>query len=60
MNARPSQGDHGLAGASSSGAPSAVLKLLRALYDDAPVALARKKALADLAVYGKPLQASLL
>jgi DNA invertase Pin-like site-specific DNA recombinase len=33
--------------------------LLAALYDDAPVALARKKALADLAVHGKPLQASL-
>lgn len=36
-----------------------VRALLRALYDDAPVALARKKALADLAVYGKPLQASI-
>jgi len=33
--------------------------LLAALYDDAPVALARKKALADLAVHGKPLQASM-
>ena len=37
-----------------------VLSLLAALYDDAPVALARKKALADLAVHGKPLQAALL
>jgi DNA invertase Pin-like site-specific DNA recombinase len=37
-----------------------VLSLLAALYDDAPVALARKKALADLAVHGKPLQATLL
>ncbi len=36
-----------------------VLKLVRALYDDAPVALARKKALADLAVHGKPLQATI-
>ena len=35
------------------------IKLLAALYDDAPVALARKKALADLAVHGKPLQSSL-
>ncbi len=33
-----------------------VLRLLAALYDDAPVALARKRALADLAVHGKPLQ----
>lgn len=33
--------------------------LLAALYDDAPVALARKKALADLAVHGKPLAATL-
>jgi uncharacterized protein YerC len=37
-----------------------VLSLLAALYDDAPVALARKKALADLAVHGKPLQAALI
>jgi DNA invertase Pin-like site-specific DNA recombinase len=36
-----------------------VLRLLAALYDDAPVALARKKALADLAVHGKPLAATL-
>jgi hypothetical protein len=36
-----------------------VLGLLRALYDDAPVALTRKKALADLALHGKPLQASM-
>ena len=36
-----------------------VLSLLRALYDDAPVALDRKKALADLALHGKPLQAGL-
>jgi DNA invertase Pin-like site-specific DNA recombinase len=35
------------------------LRLLAALYDDAPVALARKKALADLAVHGKPLQAAM-
>lgn len=34
-------------------------RLLAALYDDAPVALARKKALADLAVHGKPLAATL-
>ena len=33
--------------------------LLAALYDDAPMALARKKALADLAVHGKPLAATL-
>jgi hypothetical protein len=33
--------------------------LLAALYDDAPVALERKKALADLAVQGKPLVAKL-
>jgi hypothetical protein len=33
--------------------------LLAALYDDAPTALARKKALADLAVHGKPLAATL-
>jgi predicted transcriptional regulator len=33
--------------------------LLAALYDDAPVALPRKKALADLAVHGKPLAATL-
>ena len=38
---------------------SAVCRLLAALYDDAPVALARKKALADLAVHGKPLAATL-
>jgi len=36
-----------------------VLTLLRTLYDDAPVALDRKKALADLALHGKPLQAGL-
>jgi DNA invertase Pin-like site-specific DNA recombinase len=36
-----------------------VLHLLAALYDDAPVALARKKALADLAVHSKPLAATL-
>jgi Homeodomain-like domain len=36
-----------------------ILRLLAALYDDAPVALARKKALADLAVHGKPLQAAM-
>jgi hypothetical protein len=36
-----------------------VLRLLAALYDDAPAALARKKALADLAVHGKPLAATL-
>lgn len=36
-----------------------VLRLLAALYDDAPVALDRKKALADLAVHGKPLAAKL-
>ena len=33
--------------------------LLAALYDGAPVALARKQALADLAVHGKPLAATL-
>jgi transposase-like protein len=38
---------------------SVPLRLLAALYDDAPVALARKKALADLAVHGKPLQATI-
>jgi hypothetical protein len=32
-----------------------ILRLLAALYDDAPVALARKKALADHAVHGKPI-----
>lgn len=32
-----------------------VLRLLAALYDDAPTALARKKALADHAVHGKPI-----
>ncbi len=36
-----------------------VRDVLWALYDDAPVALARKKALADLALHGKPLQAGL-
>ena len=36
-----------------------VLRLLAALYDDAPVTLSRKKALADLAVHGKPLAAPL-
>ena len=36
-----------------------VLRLLAALYDDAPVALARKKALADLAVHGKPFNPTL-
>ena len=36
-----------------------VLRLIAALYDDAPVALTRKKALADLAVHGKPLAATL-
>lgn len=36
-----------------------VLSLLAALYDDAPTSLARKKALADLAVHGKPLQAAI-
>ena len=36
-----------------------VLRLIAALYDDAPVALARKKALADLAVHGKLLAATL-
>lgn len=38
---------------------STPLRLLAALYDDALVALARKKALADLAVHGKPLQAAM-
>ena len=33
--------------------------LLAALYDDAPTALARKKALSDLALHGKPLAATL-
>jgi hypothetical protein len=33
--------------------------LLAALYDDAPVALDRKKAMADLALHGKPPSASL-
>jgi len=33
-----------------------VLELLAVLYDDAPTALTRKKALADLAVHGTPLQ----
>ena len=33
--------------------------LIAALYDSAPVALTRKKALADLAVHGKPLAATL-
>jgi DNA invertase Pin-like site-specific DNA recombinase len=36
-----------------------VLRLIAALYDDAPVALARKKALADLAVHGKPFNPTL-
>lgn len=36
-----------------------VLRLIAALYDDAPVALVRKKALADLAVHGTPLVATL-
>ena len=36
-----------------------ILHLLAALYDDAPTALARKKALADLAVHGTPLAATL-
>ena len=33
--------------------------LLAALYDDAPVALARKKAEADFIVHGKPLARTL-
>jgi hypothetical protein len=41
------------------GGTGLVLRFLAALYDDAPVALARKKALADLAVHGKPLAATL-
>lgn len=41
------------------GGTRGVLRLLAALYDDAPVALPRKKALADLAVHGRPLQASI-
>lgn len=41
------------------GGRSAPLRLLAALYDDAPVALARKKALADLAVHGKPFNPTL-
>ena len=41
------------------GGTNQVLACLRALYDDAPVALTRKKALADLALHGKPLQAGL-
>lgn len=42
-----------------SGREPVPLLLLAALYDDAPVALARKKALADLAVHGTPLQAAI-
>lgn len=42
------------------GGHSDVRAILHALYDDAPVALARKKALADLAVHGKPVAATLL
>jgi len=52
VNARPSKGKHWTV---QVGGTIRVLRLLGALYDDAPVALARKKALADLAVHGKPI-----
>jgi hypothetical protein len=56
VNARPTAGQ---AWTVQVGGTIRILHLLAALYDDAPVALARKKALADLAVHGKPLQASI-
>jgi len=42
------------------GGRTAVLSLLSVLYDDAPVSLDRKKALADLALQGKPADPALL
>jgi len=57
VNARPGQSRAWTVQVGGSG--SRVTRLLMALYDDAPVALARKKALADLAVHGKPLAATL-
>lgn len=56
VNARPTQGQVWTV---QVGGTVGILSLLRALYDDAPVALARKKALADLALHGKPLQATI-
>lgn len=53
---RPGNGDTWVVQVGGRNRP---LILLAALYDDAPTALARKKALSDLAVHGKPLQASL-
>jgi transposase-like protein len=55
VNAKPAKGR---SWAIQVGGTRRVLGLLAALYDDAPVALARKKALSDLAVHGKPLQAA--
>ena len=56
VNARPSKGNHWTV---QVGGTIRVRHLLAALYDDAPVALARKKALADLAVHGKPFSPTL-
>lgn len=56
VNARPSAHQYWTV---QVGGTKRVLRLLAVLYDDAPVALARKKALADLAVHGKPFSPTL-
>lgn len=60
VNPRPTKGAAWTVQVGGAGNPgSPLIRLLAALYDDAPTALARKKALADLAVHGKPLQAAI-
>jgi predicted transcriptional regulator len=57
---RPGNGDTWVVQVGGTGARgSSLWHLLAALYDDAPVALARKKALADLAVHGKSFSPTL-
>ena len=60
-NSQPRQGTagNGHYWTTQIGGTVRVLRLLAALYDDAPTALTRKKALADLAVHGKPLQGAI-
>ena len=59
VHATPKQPGSGETWNVQVGGTRRVLRLVAALYDDAPVALPRKKALADLAVHGKPLAATL-
>ena len=60
-NANPRQGTQGNRRywTIQVGGTKLVRLLVAALYDDAPTALARKKALADLAVHGKPFTPAL-